>query len=102
MAEAKKEFGLNTICEVISEAAIEAAVKYVDMLQIGARNMQNFQLLREAGRSGMPILLKRDWPPPLTSGSTLRNTSLRKAIPTWCSANAASVLTRQPPATHWI
>ena len=59
MAEAKKEFGLNTICEVISEAAIEAAVKYVDMLQIGARNMQNFQLLREAGRSGMPILLKR-------------------------------------------
>ena len=59
MAEAKKEFGLNTICEVISEAAIEAAAKYVDMLQIGARNMQNFQLLREAGRSGMPVLLKR-------------------------------------------
>ena len=44
---------------VISEAAIEAAAKYVDMLQIGARNMQNFQLLREAGRSGMPVLLKR-------------------------------------------
>jgi 3-deoxy-7-phosphoheptulonate synthase len=59
MAEAKKEFGLNTICEVISEQAIEAAAKYVDMLQIGARNMQNFQLLREAGRSGMPVLLKR-------------------------------------------
>ena len=59
MAEAKKEFGLNTICEVISEAAIEAAAKYVDMIQIGARNMQNFQLLREAGRSGMPVLLKR-------------------------------------------
>lgn len=59
MAEAKKEYGLNTICEVISEKAIEAAAKYVDMLQIGARNMQNFQLLREAGRSGMPILLKR-------------------------------------------
>ena len=59
MAEAKKEYGLNTICEVISEKAIEAAAKYVDMLQIGARNLQNFQLLREAGRSGMPILLKR-------------------------------------------
>lgn len=59
MAEAKKEYSLNTICEVISEKAIEAAAKYVDMLQIGARNMQNFQLLREAGRSGMPILLKR-------------------------------------------
>ena len=59
MEEAKKETGLATICEVISEAAIEAAAKYVDMIQIGARNMQNFQLLREAGRSGLPVLLKR-------------------------------------------
>lgn len=59
MAEAKKETGLNTICEVIDEKSIEAAVKYVDMIQIGARNMQNFQLLREAGRSGLPVLLKR-------------------------------------------
>lgn len=59
MAAAKKEYGLNTICEVINEAAIEAAAKYVDMIQIGARNMQNFHLLREAGKSGMPVLLKR-------------------------------------------
>ena len=50
MAEAGKEYDLCTICEVISEEAIEAAAKYVDMIQIGARNMQNFQLLREAGR----------------------------------------------------
>lgn len=56
---AKEETGLNTICEVISERSIEAAVQYVDMLQIGARNMQNFQLLREVGRSGKPVLLKR-------------------------------------------
>ena len=59
MAEAKKEFGLNTICEVISEAAIEAAAKYVDMLQIGARNMQNFELLKELGKLQTPVLLKR-------------------------------------------
>lgn len=59
MARAKAEYGLNTICEVTSEAAIEAAAKYVDMIQIGARNMQNFHLLKEAGRSGMPVLLKR-------------------------------------------
>ncbi|MDD7739144.1 MAG: 3-deoxy-7-phosphoheptulonate synthase [Fusicatenibacter sp.] len=59
MQEAGKEFGLNTICEVISQDAINAAVKYVDMIQIGARNMQNFQLLREAGKSGLPVLLKR-------------------------------------------
>jgi len=59
MANAKAETGLNTICEVISAEAINAAVKYVDMIQIGARNMQNFQLLREAGKSGLPVLLKR-------------------------------------------
>ena len=59
MLTAKKETGLATICEVVSLEAIEAAVKYVDMIQIGARNMQNFILLKEAGRSGLPVLLKR-------------------------------------------
>ena len=59
MQEAGKAFGLATICEVVSLEAIEAAVKYVDMIQIGARNMQNFILLKEAGRSGLPVLLKR-------------------------------------------
>ena len=59
MQKAKEETGLNTICEVISAEAIDAAVKYIDMIQIGARNMQNFQLLKEAGRSGLPVLLKR-------------------------------------------
>lgn len=59
MKTAREETGLATICEVISREAIDAAVKYVDMIQIGARNMQNFQLLREAGQSGLPVLLKR-------------------------------------------
>ncbi len=59
MQEAKKETGLATICEVVSLDAINAAVKYVDMIQIGARNMQNFYLLKEAGKSGLPVLLKR-------------------------------------------
>ena len=59
MQEARKATGLNVICEVTSAHAIEAAVKYVDMLQIGARNMQNFELLKEAGKSGVPVLLKR-------------------------------------------
>lgn len=59
MKEAKAQTGLSTICEVVSLEAIEAAVKYVDMIQIGARNMQNFILLKEAGQSGLPVLLKR-------------------------------------------
>ncbi|MBT9778429.1 3-deoxy-7-phosphoheptulonate synthase [Clostridium sp. MCC353] len=59
MKEAREATGLNVICEVTSLRAIESAVNYVDMLQIGARNMQNFELLKEAGKSGIPILLKR-------------------------------------------
>jgi len=59
MKEASEETGLPVICEVTSQNAIEAAVKYVDILQIGARNMQNFYLLKEAGKSGLPVLLKR-------------------------------------------
>ena len=46
MKEAREATGLNVICEVTSAHAIEAASKYVDMLQIGARNMQNFELLK--------------------------------------------------------
>lgn len=59
MKEAREETGLPVICEVTSLNAIEAAVQYVDMLQIGARNMQNFYLLKEAGKTGLPVLLKR-------------------------------------------
>ena len=59
MKTAREETGLNVICEVTSASSIEAASRYVDMLQIGARNMQNFELLKEAGRSGIPVLLKR-------------------------------------------
>lgn len=59
MMNAKAETGLTTICEVTSLDAINAAVKYVDMIQIGARNMQNFYLLKEAGKAGLPVLLKR-------------------------------------------
>lgn len=56
---ASEETGLATICEVTSAHAIALAVNYVDMLQIGARNMQNFELLKEVGKSGLPVLLKR-------------------------------------------
>ena len=59
MVEARKETGLALVCEVTSLQAIETAVKYVDMIQIGARNMQNFYLLKEAGKTNLPVLLKR-------------------------------------------
>ncbi|MEY8354817.1 3-deoxy-7-phosphoheptulonate synthase [Lachnospiraceae bacterium 54-53] len=59
MKEAREATGLNIVCEVTSLRALETAVKYVDMIQIGARNMQNFELLKEAGKAGIPVLLKR-------------------------------------------
>ena len=59
MKEAREATGLSVVCEVTSARAIEEAVKYVDMLQIGARNMQNFELLKEAGKTKLPVLLKR-------------------------------------------
>ena len=45
--------------EAVSERTLELAAKYVDVIQIGARNMQNFALLREAGRMKLPVVLKR-------------------------------------------
>lgn len=59
LKEAKDETGLLVITEVTSEKAIEVAESYVDMFQIGARNVQNFQLLREVGKSKKPVLFKR-------------------------------------------
>ena len=59
MAEARELTGLRIVTEVISEKSIETAYKYVDMFQIGARNMQNFYLLREVGKTQKPVLLKR-------------------------------------------
>ena len=59
MKEAREATGLAVVCEVTSLRALETAAKYVDMIQIGARNMQNFELLKECGRSGIPVLLKR-------------------------------------------
>lgn len=59
LSEAAKETGLLVVSEVISPASLEQAIKYVDVVQIGARNMQNFQLLREVGRLKIPVVLKR-------------------------------------------
>lgn len=59
LAEAREETGLLIVSEVVSMASLEKAVRYIDVIQIGARNMQNFQLLREVGKCGLPVILKR-------------------------------------------
>lgn len=59
LAKAKAETGLPVVTEAVDTRDVELVAEYADMIQIGARNMQNFRLLREAGLTGKPILLKR-------------------------------------------
>jgi 3-deoxy-7-phosphoheptulonate synthase len=59
LAEAREQTGLPVVVEIMSQVQIDVMVKYVDVLQVGARNMQNFNLLRVVGKTQTPVLLKR-------------------------------------------
>jgi 3-deoxy-7-phosphoheptulonate synthase len=59
MTEIRERFGLKVVTEAIDDSNIELVEQYCDVIQIGARNMQNFSLLKRAGRSKLPVLLKR-------------------------------------------
>ncbi len=59
LAEAKKATGLPIVTEVMDTRDVAVVEKYSDILQVGARNMQNFELLKEVGKSRKPVLLKR-------------------------------------------
>lgn len=56
---ARKETGLPIVTEIMSARMLERFVEDVDLIQVGARNMQNFELLKELGRTNVPVLLKR-------------------------------------------
>ncbi len=59
LAEAREKTGLPIVVEIMSQVQLDVMVKYVDVLQVGARNMQNFNLLRAIGESRTAVLLKR-------------------------------------------
>jgi len=59
MAEVREQFGLNIVTEAMDEHGVDAVEKYGDCIQIGARNMQNFSLLKYVGQTRKPVLLKR-------------------------------------------
>lgn len=59
LAEAREKTGLRIITEVITPTDVPLVAEYADILQIGARNMQNFALLKEVGKTHIPVLLKR-------------------------------------------
>ncbi len=59
LKEARDRTGLPIVTEAVDPRDVPLVARYADMVQIGARNMQNFNLLREAGKAGKPVLLKR-------------------------------------------
>ena len=59
LAEAREQTGLPIVVEIMSQVQLDVMAKYVDVLQVGARNMQNFNLLRVIGETQIPVLLKR-------------------------------------------
>ena len=59
LAEARDETGLRVITEVVTPGDVELVARYADILQVGTRNMQNYALLQECGRSGRAVMLKR-------------------------------------------
>jgi 3-deoxy-7-phosphoheptulonate synthase len=59
MAEIREQFGMKIITEAIDNESLDLVEQYADVIQIGARNMQNFSLLKRAGRARKPVLLKR-------------------------------------------
>ena len=59
LAKAREETGLLVVTEAVDPEGVDLVAQYADIIQIGARNMQNFSLLKRAGRAGKPVLLKR-------------------------------------------
>ncbi|MDT7778488.1 MAG: 3-deoxy-7-phosphoheptulonate synthase [Acidobacteriota bacterium] len=59
LAEVREATGLKIVTEAVDEASADLVERYADVFQVGARNMQNFSLLKRAGRSRLPVLLKR-------------------------------------------
>jgi 3-deoxy-7-phosphoheptulonate synthase len=66
LAEAAHEYGMAAVSEALSEDDVTEALQYLDIIQVGARNMQNFALLKKLGQAGKPVMLKRN------AGATLR------------------------------
>jgi len=59
MTEVREQFGMRIVTEAVDNESLDLVEEYADVIQIGARNMQNFSLLKRAGRSRKPVMIKR-------------------------------------------
>ena len=101
MAAARKATGMPIVSELMSEDKIDEFEEYVDLVQIGARNMQNFQLLKAVGKMKKPVLLKRGLANTIEEWIMSASTSWPAAMKTSFSASAASARLKNTPATRW-
>ena len=95
LQEAKEETGLPIVTELLDVRDAEHVAEVADVIQIGARNMQNYALLAEAGRTGIPVLIKRGLSATLEEllhGGRVR--ARRRTTPTSSSASAGSAPSR--------
>jgi 3-deoxy-7-phosphoheptulonate synthase len=100
LREVREEVGLPVVTEVVDVRLVEEVAEAADMIQVGARNMQNFPLLEELGRSGMPVLLKRhfgcglrDW---LGAAEYLYNLGNKQVV--MCERGIVAPHTHEPTA----
>ena len=99
MVKAREATGMPIVSELMSEDRIPEFEEYVDVVQIGARNMQNFQLLKAVGKMHKPVLLKRGLCNTSRSGSCPQSISWPAATSRSFSASGASAPLRSTPAT---
>ena len=99
---AKQETGLPIVTEVMTSENVELVSKSTDILQVGARNMQNFDLLRELGRIRKPVLLKRGMSATIEEFLAAAEYILAEGNPMSSCASGASALLKQRRVTAWI
>lgn len=102
MVKAKEETGLPIISELMSANQLEEFIEKVDIIQIGARNMQNYDLLKAIGHTKKPILLKEAYLRRLKNGLWRRNIFLRLVIPMSFCVNEVFVVLKNIHAIPWI
>src|SRR6202451_3741719 len=113
LAEARQDTGLPVVTEVMSTEDVDVICEHADLLQVGARNMQNFALLRRLAKVDKPVLLKRgpsasvkEWllaaEDPVAGGETTVGVGGRAGILMWCCASVASRHSRRRLGTRWI
>ena len=96
-----EEYGLAVISEIVSPADVEMATEYIDVIQIGARNMHNFELLKAVGQVDKPVLLKRGLAATIEEFINAAEYIMSQGNGKLFCANAASVRTNGRRETRW-